>query len=841
MNTERPDHDDEPRPTPGDAPDTGADERAAGAAAEAGETTSAADASGAEAGGTTEHRPEETEPGAGASEAEAGGTTEHRPATAAAEPTASANGTGAAAGPGEPGRTARQPASPDASGPSRPAKPEGPGSQDGDDDTPRAAGPAPEAGEPAEGAPSAEESAPARAEAWAAGADEPAEGTSATGESDSTRADASAAGVGEPVKGAVVEEPAPPQADVSAAEMGEPADGVLATGESDSTRADASTAGVDNSTKGASAADESALARAEASAATADEPAEGTPATDRPEPPQAGAGEPASSGASASGAADPAAAGDASHEPPAAPAATPATARAGADEPASAADGAGGEPAAVHSHAPSEPVVGAGHDRDRGAGGPGRRRTPALVVSVAAAVLLVGGGGAYLAAGAGGESGGGGTTPGANGDATPPPLALDGYSESGPNGIAPGEPNPYGATYRADGTLPEGPDAASVFHARGQVTEQQVVALAEALGVEGEPVAEGGSWRIGGQDGSGPTLRVEQQAPGTWSFSRNIPGGDNCKGATCKAPTGGAGVTAVSEAAAKKAAAPVLKAVGQDDAKLDASQVLDGSRVVNADPVVGGLPTYGWTTGVVVGAGGEVVGGSGRLAQPVKGDEYPVMDAREALDAMNGAPGAGDRVEIGGCATPVPLDGEQQREEPCAPAAKEQPAGDTVSVDEAVFGLAAHSVGGEPALVPSWLFEVRPAGSDNPITVTHPAVEPRFLAAPSGPGDERTSGPATREVEVQGYRAEGDELTVTFEGGVCADYQATASESGGEVTVRVTETPWPDKVCIMIAKQYEQTLRLDAPLGDRQVVTADGEPVPLHKGGARLPAPGGAR
>ncbi|WP_420791015.1 hypothetical protein [Streptomyces sp. NRRL S-1314] len=623
--------------------------------------------------------------------------------------------------------------------------------------------------------------------------------------------------------------------------MGEPADGVLATGESDSTRADASTAGVDNSTKGASAADESALARAEASAATADEPAEGTPATERPEPPQAGAGEPASSGASASGAADPAAAGDASHEPPAAPAATPATARAGADEPASAADGAGGEPAAVHSHAPSEPVVGAGHDRDRGAGGPGRRRTPALVVSVAAAVLLVGGGGAYLAAGAGGESGGGGTTPGANGDATPPPLALDGYSESGPNGIAPGEPNPYGATYRADGTLPEGPDAAPVFHARGQVTEQQVVALAEALGVEGEPVAEGGSWRIGGQDGSGPTLRVEQQAPGTWSFSRNIPGGDNCKGATCKAPTGGAGVTAVSEAAAKKAAAPVLKAVGQDDAKLDASQVLDGSRVVNADPVVGGLPTYGWTTGVVVGAGGEVVGGSGRLAQPVKGDEYPVMDAREALDAMNGAPGAGDRVEIGGCATPVPLDGEQQREEPCAPAAKEQPAGDTVSVDEAVFGLAAHSVGGEPALVPSWLFEVRPAGSDNPITVTHPAVEPRFLAAPSGPGDERTSGPATREVEVQGYRAEGDELTVTFEGGVCADYQATASESGGEVTVRVTETPWPDKVCIMIAKQYEQTLRLDAPLGDRQVVTADGEPVPLHKGGARLPAPGGAR
>ncbi|MET8895561.1 hypothetical protein [Streptomyces albogriseolus] len=501
-----------------------------------------------------------------------------------------------------------------------------------------------------------------------------------------------------------------------------------------------------------------------------------------------------------------------------------------------------------HAYAGSEPVVGAGHDGDRGSEGPARRRTPALVASVAAAVLLVGGGGAYLAAGASGDSGGG-AAPGANGDATPPPLALDGYSESGPNGVAPGEPNPYGATYRAEGALPEGPDAAPVFHARGQVTEDRVAALAEALGVEGKPVAEGGSWRIGGQDGSGPTLRVDKQAPGTWTFSRNIPGSDNCKGATCKAPTG-ARTAAVSEAAAKKAAAPVLKAVGQDDAKLDASQVLDGSRVVNADPEVGGLPTYGWTTGVVVGASGEVVGGSGRLAEPVKGDEYPVVSAREALDAMNGAPGAGDRVEIGGCATPVPLD-EGQQQEPCAPAAK-QPAGDTVSVDEAVFGLAAHSVDGRPALVPSWLFEVRPAGSDNPFTVTHPAVEPEFLAAPtgsgerpgeepSGPGDEPTSAPATREVEVEGYTAQGDELTVTFTGGVCADYKATASESEGEVTVRVTETPWPDKVCILIAKQYEQTLRLDAPLGDRQVVTADGEPVPLHKGGARLPAPPSAR
>ncbi|GAA2282852.1 membrane protein [Streptomyces atrovirens] len=475
----------------------------------------------------------------------------------------------------------------------------------------------------------------------------------------------------------------------------------------------------------------------------------------------------------------------------------------------------------------------------------GRRRPSLLIASVAAAVLLVGGGGAYLASGASGGSGdsGGGTTPGANGDATPPPLDLDGHSEGATNGIAPGEPNPYGVVYRADGSLPEGPGSAPVYRVRGQVTEDRVVTLAKALGLEGKPVAEGGSWRIGGKDGSGPTLRVDREAPGSWTFSRNNPGTDNCKGATCSAPSTGGPV--VSESVARKAAAPVLKAVGQDDAKLDAGQIMGGKRVVNADPEVGGLPTHGWTTGVVVGAGGEVVGGNGRLTEPVKGDTYPVVSAADALKLLNAAPGSGQRAEIGGCAGPVPL--EDGRRETCAPATK--PAGDTVTVGDAVFGLASHSVDGRPALVPSWLFEVRPQGAEDAFTVTYPAVDPEFLAPrtesgsgeasprPTEPGDEPTAAPSTRDVDVQGYTAEGDELTVTFTGGVCADYEATARENGDRVTVRVTETPWPDKVCILIAKQYQQTVRLDAPLGDREVVGTDGEPVPLWKDGARLPAP----
>ncbi|MFH8450019.1 hypothetical protein ACH4CD_12280 [Streptomyces fungicidicus] len=474
---------------------------------------------------------------------------------------------------------------------------------------------------------------------------------------------------------------------------------------------------------------------------------------------------------------------------------------------------------------------------------PRRRPSPLLIASVAAAVLLAGGGGAYLATSASGGSGGG-TAPGANGDATPPPLALDGYSEDAPNGIAPGEPNPYGSVYRADGSLPDGPGSSPVYRVRGQVTEDRVVALAKALGLEGKPVDEGTSWRIGGKDGTGPTLRVDREAPGAWTYGRNNPGTDNCKGTSCRVPPVGADPE-VSEAAAKKAAAPVLKAVGQDDAKLDASQFMGTGRVVNADPEVGGLPTYGWTTGVVVSAKGEVIGGSGMLAQPVKGDTYPVVSARKALDLMNAAPDAAPGAGIGGCARPVPL--EDGKQEQCASEPAKKPAGDTVTVGDAVFGLASHTVAGRPALVPSWLFEVRPQGAKDTVTVTYPAVDPEFLAPPAGsgqaspapsePGDRPTAAPSAREVTVESYTAEGDEVTVTFSGGVCADYRATASEKGDEVTVRVTETPWPDKVCILIAKEYQQTVRLDAPLGDRTVVGKDGDPVPLRKDGARLPAP----
>ncbi|MEV0169614.1 hypothetical protein AB0I00_00620 [Streptomyces sp. NPDC050803] len=478
---------------------------------------------------------------------------------------------------------------------------------------------------------------------------------------------------------------------------------------------------------------------------------------------------------------------------------------------------------------------------DEKSAGTGRRRSPAVIASVAAAVLLVGGGGAYLAATASGGSDDG-TTSGAPGGDTPPPLALDGYSEGGTGGIAPGEPNPYGATFRADGELPEGPGSAPVYRTRGEVTEAEVARLADALGISGTPVLQGQAWRIGAKDGSGPSLQVNRQAPGTWTFHRYAAGPDACESTTvCSDKPAGPTGDPVSEAAAKKAAAPVLKAVGQDDAKLDATQVMGARRVVNADPVVGGLPTYGWTTGVSVSAQGEVVGGSGQLKAPVKGDTYPVLSAEKTLGLMNAAPADDPQAGIGGCASPVPLEGEPS----CGEPGKKE----TITVEKAVFGLASHYVDARQALVPSWLFEVRAPGAQDVFTVTHPAIDPKYLASttpsgtpsgqpsprPTGPGDEPTSAPSTRDVPVEGYTAEGRELTVSFTGGVCADYDVAASEGKDAVTVTVTETPYPDKICIMIAKVFHRTVQLDEPLGDRKVVGSDGKAVPLEKAGARLP------
>lgn len=467
--------------------------------------------------------------------------------------------------------------------------------------------------------------------------------------------------------------------------------------------------------------------------------------------------------------------------------------------------------------------------------GPRRRRPPLAAASVAAAVLLAGGGGAYWASTASDDGGRAKSGAATKGEA--PPLALDAAaddrgspssaSDSPPPGIAPGEPDPGGppVVYRAAGELPDGPDEAAVHEARGTVASAEVARLAKALGIPGSPRTEGTSWVVGDDDGPGALLKVTKQAPGTWTFARTTPPKPCEPGKMCangpSEPGNGAsepGGDPVSEKAAKAAATPVLKAAGQDDAALDAGQLMGDVRVVNADPKIDGLPTYGWSTGVQVGPDGKVTGGSGHLKALEKGAVYPAVGADEALKQLNAAnSGKGDEGrDIGGCATPVPLEGEQKSpsEPQCVPSnGKRAPV--TQTVEDAVFGLALNYVDGRQTLVPSWLFTVRqaPGGPEN--TVTQVAVDPKFIEKPDAPATP--SG----DRKVTSYGADGRTLEVTFWGGVCSTYTASAKESAGQVRISVTEKPQEDKkACIMIAKELTRTVTLEEPLADRTVIDA---------------------
>ncbi|MFF9686206.1 hypothetical protein [Streptomyces sp. NPDC014623] len=463
--------------------------------------------------------------------------------------------------------------------------------------------------------------------------------------------------------------------------------------------------------------------------------------------------------------------------------------------------------------------------------GPRRRHSPLAVASVAAAVLLAGGGGAYWASGTPGEAGPG-SRPGP-GTGSPPLLSLglpaDGdRSSAPPPGIAPGEPDPHdGRTvYRASGELPDGPDTAAVHRATGTVTEAEVARLAKALGVRGTPRAEGTAWKVGTDgDGSGPLLRVTRQAPGTWTFARygsGVPGTCGTAASCSKdvAPEAGSG-SPVSEKAAEAAAVPVLKAVGQDGAALDADQVRGSVRVVNADPVVGGLPTYGWSTGVQVGAGGEIVGGSGHLKGLEKGDSYPVTGADDALKQLNAEGRRTAKPGIGGCATPEPLEDGPAPKTDCGTEGGTPPS-TTVTVEKAGFGLAARYSEGEQILVPAWLFSVRPERGGPVDTVVQIAVDPDHVTRESAePSPEPTEGPGGTGTGVTSYSADGRTLEVRFWGGVCSTYTASASENGSTVRVTVAESePEPGKVCIKVAKELTRTVTLDAPLDGRKVVDA---------------------
>jgi hypothetical protein len=516
------------------------------------------------------------------------------------------------------------------------------------------------------------------------------------------------------------------------------------------------------------------------------------------------------------------------------------------------------------------------------------RASPAVTAAVVAAVLLAGGGGAYLATSASGGRDGGDPSTAAQG--RPSPLVLDGYTVPGADGrgVAPGEPDPnkpspVNPAFKVRGSLPDGPDKAAVRRASDGVSRADVAALAKALGLSGTPHRARGQWEVGGT-GRGPMLWVDPQGSGAWNY-QSTNGNPRCHphGAADFAPDGtvqvhhggkivcmvlpgsagtAAGGSPVSAGEAKRAAQPVLKAAGVGAARLDASQIMGATRVVTADPEVGNLPTSGWTTRVEVGPKG-VVSGHGVLAELKTGPEYPVVSAKEALAMLertqtarplpcapmrpmdpkghgkyNGPmmpvdpPRAGNAA---GRATGVPesarqsgsgaADSPARTGSPCMrPQFRQAPQ----QITKAEFGLSAQSEQGKPVLVPSWLFTVDPAGTGGrPYVLAQVAVDPKYIETPQ-PTPPSPGKPAPdQHMSIRSYTADGRTLTVTFWGGICRTYSASADESAKQVKVTVTgKEKKPGRMCPAIAKRFTEKVTLDKPLGGRTVVDgATGHPV----------------
>ncbi|MBY8886254.1 hypothetical protein K7472_15480 [Streptomyces sp. PTM05] len=510
--------------------------------------------------------------------------------------------------------------------------------------------------------------------------------------------------------------------------------------------------------------------------------------------------------------------------------------------------------------------------RDERGGGvpPRRRRRAALTVALVTGVVLAGGGGYWAAASSHGP---------ARPAAGPTPRTGPASATGAAGSDGQGDGAPAAQAYRLTGRLPAGPASAHVYRPGGAVSRDQVTRLAAALGVPGTVTAADGLWKAG-SSGAGPTLQVAQDSPGGWAFARagagtgcaaarrTVSGAGVCYGASGTGGTSAPGGPAVAQDVARRDAAPVLAALGLGGARVDASgtsAASGGLRTVTADPVVGGLPTYGWRTTLVIGPDGRVVSGSGRLAPLTRGAAYPVTSAAVALDQLRRAaaasgPGLCGREHPGGGtgtarsgAAPGPVD-------PGGPLlhSSTPPARGTAStapvrgsapclastppllVRGAVFGLSARFASGSPGaeeLVPSWLFQVAASGSAPVSTVAQSALAQGGGTPPPAPGPSASSSPSPGPsapaasgtgAPVTSYTTDGRALVLRFWGGLCADYAGKVTgQSGSAVRVAVTATPkQPHRVCPMLARSMSVRVTLARPLGSRAVYdSSDGRAV----------------
>jgi len=293
-----------------------------------------------------------------------------------------------------------------------------------------------------------------------------------------------------------------------------------------------------------------------------------------------------------------------------------------------------------------------------------RRRLPwgarwTQVAAGVAALAVVGAGGFALGAGQGGAD------QSATGSSLPAPVQLGGAAPeaasgaaSSADGLALAESRKimgFGgrAVYSGAGLSTEGGAArAWGFDAASTYSAETARRVAEALGVNGDPVLEWGSWTVGPNDGSGPTVQVQPDGLTSVSYyDPTIQAGQCMDMATSPsgptadtgpatmeqiAPGGGAcesGDPAPGADQAVERTRELLRGLGVDDAGYEiavgeswtpelasvmAERVLDGQRT-------------GIAWNVTLAAGGEVQSLHGALAPVVDLGELEVVSPADAV------------------------------------------------------------------------------------------------------------------------------------------------------------------------------------------------------------------
>ncbi|WP_263117841.1 hypothetical protein [Cellulomonas sp. RIT-PI-Y] len=318
----------------------------------------------------------------------------------------------------------------------------------------------------------------------------------------------------------------------------------------------------------------------------------------------------------------------------------------------------------------SDPAAGAELDRDalrhevdRRTAAPGEpgedavvrplRRRPARWLQVAAAVTgvaVVGGAGFWA---------GRGSDPAVT--AAAPAISLEqrtGANESLAADAAPGTSDlrmwsPGRVVFTAADTLGDDADSARAWglDAQAVYSADTVSRVATALGVAGDPVQQDGSWLIGAQDGTGPSVSI--YSDGTASVSYYDPSRDpwNCT-ATPAAESGSAddagemSIDPVAPCEPQDGTAPsgddalaalrdAMTAVGVDPADFQFAEPesYDGpSTYVTAERVVDGQATGLQWSATVVADGLQSL--NGQLAPLVELGEYDVIGAASGVQRM---------------------------------------------------------------------------------------------------------------------------------------------------------------------------------------------------------------